>query len=319
MLMKEYRKVFLLFVLAILIFLIYGCKKEESEQGKKEALIYKMTGDIQADSLEANVKWLQNMGTRFALADGHRQIAVKIKNRYIGMGYTDTRIDSFEITKVYKDVTYTQWQYNVVATLRAGTNSDSICIIGAHYDDILNTGDPFTGAPGANDNASGTAAAMEIARVMTENNFVPANTIKFIAFGSEELGLFGSWAYANFASQHDLGIKFMLNNDMIAYEPDNDKANWKVNILDYDNSHTLRREAEILCNKYTILTSYNDNTYHNATDSYPFFASGYKALFFFSDVFDPDYHSTGDIASHCNFEYCREIVKLNCAILIDNN
>jgi hypothetical protein len=317
--MKNFSKTLCLFLFVSFIFLIYGCKKEDSEKERKEALIYKLTADIEADSLEAYVTWLQDMGTRFALADGHRQVAIKIRNRFIGLGYSNTEVDSFEITKVYKDITYTQWQYNVVATLQSGTNSDSICILGAHYDDITGTGDPFTVAPGANDNASGVAAAIEIARIMKSNNYIPANTIKFVAFGSEELGLFGSWAYANFALQHNLGIKFMLNNDMIAYEPDNNTANWKVNILDYDNSHTLRQEAQMLCNKYTILTSYNDNTYHNATDSYPFFASGYKALFFFSDVFDPDYHSVNDVASHCNFVYCREIVKLNCAILIDKN
>ena len=73
--------------------------------------------------------------------------------------------------------------------------------------------------PGANDNASGVAAALELARVMRKNNFSPRNTIEFIAFGAEELGLYGSKAYAAQANGSSKKIKMMLNNDMIAYEP----------------------------------------------------------------------------------------------------
>jgi hypothetical protein len=49
------------------------------------------------------------------------------------------------------------------------------------------------------------------------------------------------------------------------------------------------------------------------------FLNGYKPIFFFADVIDPNYHTLNDLASNCNFEYCREIVKLNCAMLVDYN
>jgi hypothetical protein len=117
----------------------------------------------------------------------------------------------------------------------------------------------------------------------------------------------------------------MLNNDMIAYEPDNNRANWSVNIIDYNNSHYTRTEAERLCTKYTVLKYFTDNTYNNASDSYPFYLAGYKALFFFSqkkdliNPIDPNYHSLDDLASNCNFDYCKEIVKISCAMLVDKN
>jgi hypothetical protein len=316
---KPYQYVFSLCGLLFFLLSFSGCTKEDLEEERKEALTYRLTGDINTDSLEAFVTWMQDMGTRFALAGNHREVACRIKNRFSGMGYSDTRIDSFEITRIYHDSTYIQWQYNVVATLKGSHQPDSVSIIGAHYDCITREGDPFTLAPGANDNASGVAGAMEIARVMKKNNYLPASTIKFVAFGVEELGLYGSSAYANDARELNEGVKFMLNNDMIAYEPGSDQAVWRVNILDYDNSHSLRNEAEMLCQQYTVLTPYNDNTVNNRSDSYPFFLYGFKALFFFSDIMDPDYHSANDVASHCNFEYCREIVKLNCAVLVNNN
>jgi leucyl aminopeptidase len=235
------------------------------------------------------------------------------------MGYSDTRIDSFQISKTYQNINYQQWQYNVIATLEGNSYPDSVCIIGGHYDDNLRTGDPFSIIPGANDNASGVAATLEIARVMKKNNYSPQSTIEFIAFGSEELGLYGSSAYAADSRQNSKKIRMMLNNDMIAYQPGTIKSDWIVNILDYDNSHILRTEAEQMCIRFTVLKYTNDNTYNKQSDSYSFFTYGYKALFFFSNYVDPNYHTLDDLAGNCNFDYCCEIVKVCCSLLVDKN
>jgi bacterial leucyl aminopeptidase len=318
--LKKRLTLFFLFIISGLIIFISGCKKDtESEQQRKEAITQKLNNQISADTLESLVTWMQNMGTRFALADNHRNIAVKIKNRFKMMGYTDARIDSFQFNKTYQGINYQQWQFNVIATLTGTAYPDSICIIGGHYDDNLRTGDLFSVIPGANDNASGVAAALEIARVMKKNNYSPLNTIEFIAFGCEELGLNGSSDYASDSRQNSKKIKMMLNNDMIAYQPENNQEEWIVNILDYNNSHTLRTEAEQMCTRFTVLKYTNDNTYNKQSDSYPFFINGYKALFFFSNNIDPNYHTTEDLAVSCNFDYCREIVKVSCALLVDNN
>jgi hypothetical protein len=312
--------VFFLLILSGLILLMTNCKKEEeSEQQRKEALTQKLNNQISADTLESMVTWMQNMGTRFALSDNHRIIAVKLRNRFRTMGYADARIDSFQITKTYQNIIYQQWQYNVIATLAGTGDPDSVCIIGGHYDNNLKTGDPFSIIPGANDNASGVAAALELARVMKKNNYSPLNTIEFIAFGSEELGLYGSSAYASYSNQQSKVIKMMLNNDMIAFQPGTNQSEWIVNIMDYDNSHTLRTEAELMCTKFTVLRYKNDNTYNKQSDSYPFFTNGYKSLFFFSNYIDPNYHTLNDLAVSCNFDYCSEIVKICCAMLVNNN
>ena len=296
-----------------------GCKKTDEEQDRKEYWTNTLLEDINADSIGLQIKWLEDMGTRFALAGNHREVAVKIKNTFIRLGYPDTKIDSFFIVRTYKGIEYRQYQYNVEATLRGEAAYDSICIIGGHYDNILGNGNTFATVPGANDNASGVAALFEIARVMSLNDYQPRNTIRFVAFGAEELGLLGSNAYAANSRTTFQNIMLMLNNDMVAYETDPDKSKWKVNIIDYDNSHYLRKTAEQLCFKYTALGCFTDNTNYNRSDSYPFFTNGFKPLFFFSAKVDPNYHTLNDLASNCNFEYAKEIVKLNCAILIDKN
>jgi hypothetical protein len=318
--MKTLKSILFFLSLAGISLIVTNCKKEKDPEAlRKEAMTLSLNEDINADSLEAFVTWMQAFGTRFALSGGHRIVALNIKNCFIRLGYTNTKIDSFRITKTYKGIVYQQWQYNVIATLEGSGVSDSISVMGGHYDNYLSTGDAFTLVPGANDNASGVAAALEVARVMKKNNYTPKNTIVFIAFGSEEMGLFGSSYYATDARTTLKKIRIMLNNDMIAYEPDNNTANWSVNIIDYNNSHYSRAVAERLCIKYTLLKYYNDNTYSSASDSYPFFTNGYKALFFFSKKMDPNYHTLFDFVENCNFNYCREIVKLNCAILVDGN
>jgi hypothetical protein len=299
--------------------ILHGCKKNDPELSPKEKMMQAITGDIEADSLSGFVTWLQGMGTRFALADNNRIVASAIRDRFISMGYTDTRLDSFMITKIYRGITYDHMEYNVIATLSGNSGSDSVCIIGGHYDDITGSGDPFITAPGANDNASGIAATLEAARVIKKNNFIPSTTIRFIAFGAEEQGLLGSYNYTLKISSAGDKVRFMLNNDMIAYEPQTNNTLWYVNIMDYSNSGGLRKEAETLCYKYSFLKPYNDNTYSHASDSYPFYMHGYKAIFFFANVIDSNYHTVNDLVSYCNFDYCREVVKVNCAILVDKN
>jgi hypothetical protein len=317
--MFNFRKIIIIVIILSGI-LITTCKKDGvTEILRKESMTIKLNSEINADSLRSYVTWLQGSGTRFALADNHRNIALKIMKKFIGMGYTTSSLDSFIITKTYKNVYYRQWQYNVTATLRGTVYPDSVCVIGAHYDNILSSGDPFSAGSGANDNASGVAAALEIARVMKKNNFSPSNTIAFVAFGSEELGLLGSYAFSDSLKQNSIKIKLMINNDMIASQPSPTKTDWVVNIADYNNSHDLRADAGLLCSKYTALEFTNVNTYNKQTDSYPFYVNGFKALYFASAYTDFNYHTLNDIAGNCNFYYCSEIVRLCCAILVDNN
>jgi hypothetical protein len=308
-----------LIMLGITLVIVTCTRDEDSEAVRRESLTRKLADDINADSLASYAAWLEGMGTRFALADNHRDVAMAIAKKFKTLGYSNTMLDSFMLDRTYDNIRYQQWQYNVIASIEGTMFPDSVCIVGAHYDNILKTGDPFSVVPGANDNASGVAAALELARVIRKNNFSPRNTIEFIAFGAEELGLHGSRAYASQANKSSKKIRMMLNNDMIAYEPGTDPSAWNVILKDYDNSHDLRQEAERMCLKYTSLSYTNDNTYNQQSDSYPFFEQGYKALFFFSDTMDPGYHSLTDRSVNCNFAYCREIVKISCAQLVYNN
>jgi bacterial leucyl aminopeptidase len=315
----KFSKSFLFIIIGISLCIITCTKDQDSEEVRKESLAMQLTGEISSDSLQSNISWMESMGTRFALAYNHRDVAISILKKFKMLGYENSILDSFLLDRTYEETSYHQWQYNVIARLEGTIFPDSVCIVGAHYDDNLRSGDPFSITPGANDNASGVAAALELARVFMKKKFSPANSIEFIAFGAEELGLYGSKAYASQTVARSKKIKMMLNNDMIAYEPSANPSEWTVDIKDYDNSHELREEAERMCLKFTSLNHKNDNTYNQQSDSYPFSLEGYKALFFFSDKMDPEYHSLNDRSVNCNFSYCSEIVKISCALLVYNN
>jgi Zn-dependent M28 family amino/carboxypeptidase len=220
------------------------------------------------------------------------------------------------ITKTWQSVQYTRRQYNVIAELRGTLYPDSVMILGAHYDSIISSGDPFTVAPGANDNASGTAAMMEIARVMKKHNYRPGLTIQFVAFGAEELGLLGSYDYAGKLSPSGWQVKYMINNDMIANVSSSCICDWKVNITGYSNAADLLDRSKRVCILYSDISYTNVNTYYNRSDSYPFFVNNHKAVFFMSASDDTHYHTTMDISSMYNYEFCTQVARISCALLV---
>jgi hypothetical protein len=105
---------------------------------------------------------------------------------------------------------------NVVATLR-GTQPESAArtyVVSGHYDSMCTSPtDATCDAPGANDDASGTAAVLEMARVMAKYEFDA--TIIFMAVAGEEQGLLGSTYFAEQAKQKGMDIEAMFTNDII--------------------------------------------------------------------------------------------------------
>jgi hypothetical protein len=146
------------------------------------------------------------------------------------------RFDSYKVKKkgrIVRDVEL----HNVVAVLPGKLNPERQFIISGHYDSLalLRPPQPTTGAgaqpaadsqfdlsnlaptaPGVSDDGSGTAAVMELARVMSKYEF--EKTIVFVAFTAEEEGLVGSTLYARKARQENQIIDGVLNNDIIGTE-----------------------------------------------------------------------------------------------------
>ena len=106
---------------------------------------------------------------------------------------------------------------NVVAVLPGVDTTDpSVIIVEAHLDSRCKDNcDGDCLAQGMEDNGSGVALVLELARVMGYSNYVFDHTIVFMTVTGEEQGLVGSNAYAVFAKQDSLPIKAVLNNDIV--------------------------------------------------------------------------------------------------------
>ena len=120
--------------------------------------------------------------------------------------------------------------FNIEAEIRGSSQPDKIVIVGAHYDSVV-------GTPGANDNGSGTAAMLSLARML--KNFKPEKTLRFVAFTNEEPPWFhtrdmGSWVYAEKCSREKQDIVGVLSLETMGYftdEEDSQKYPEPLNLM----------------------------------------------------------------------------------------
>ena len=107
-------------------------------------------------------------------------------------------------------------QKSVIVRIPGTSRPDEVIIFGSHLDSInKSTRNEF--APGADDNASGTATNLEIFRLMMANNLRPQRTIEIHAYAAEEIGLVGSNEIAREYRRNEVNVVAMIQHDMTAY------------------------------------------------------------------------------------------------------
>ncbi|GBD86928.1 bacterial leucyl aminopeptidase precursor [bacterium BMS3Abin03] len=186
-------------------------------------------------------------------------------------------------------------------------------IISAHYDDM-----PYgTIAPGADDNASGTAAVLEAARILS--NYASEYTIVYALWDEEEQGLVGSSYFAQQAALAGDSIMGVINMDMIAYDSDNDAVG-EIHIRPVANSLTLKDTmVEVITNYNTGVNPSIINPGTTASDQASFWNNGYGALLLIEEYYGGDfnayYHTTNDLISHYNFPYYLKMSKTGLGTL----
>jgi hypothetical protein len=175
---------------------------------------------------------------------------------------------------------------------------------------------PSTGlAPGADDNASGTAAAIEMARVLKLVNYQPSYTMRFMGYAAEEAGLRGSASYAQRARTANRDIRVMQNYDMIAnrYQAPTDNS---VYVVWYTTSEAYRDLHAAMMQMYTPLIPVATTSYRSGSDSYSFWQQNYRTVFCIEKNFSPYYHTSNDRLEYLDMTYCANIVKSGLAMLL---
>ncbi len=197
-----------------------------------------IVGELSEQRISATLKKLESFGTRNILSSqtdpqhgigaARDWIAAELRT------YSPRLEVSFDKHRIKKKrrVTRDVEISNIVAVLPGTINREQQVLITAHYDTLalgrplteeqrrageeLNLSDPDATAPGVNDDGSGTAAVMELARVMSRYQF--EKTLVFVLFAAEEQGLLGSTLFAMQARAEKRPIEAVLNNDIIGSE-----------------------------------------------------------------------------------------------------
>jgi leucyl aminopeptidase len=182
---------------------------------------------------------------------------------------------------------------NVIGELPGLKDPSKIVIIGGHYDSI-NYSTVAGAAPGADDDASGVAGVLEVARILSQQQF--DYTIRFVGWSGEEQGLLGSQAYAAHLDQINADVVGMVQLDMIAYRNPNDTAS--VDFVTNSTDPILTAYAMAIYEAYVPgFPVESGRLLAGTSDHLAFFSHGFPACFPFEDVFrwSPYIHTSNDV------------------------
>jgi Zn-dependent M28 family amino/carboxypeptidase len=200
--MKSNYILFVLFVLLISFFY---------NSSAQNPIIQNVVNEVSSDSIFKQIGKLEKL-ERYAYFDGLES-----------QNYVTNYLNKLNFDTVFTQEYGAGWSTNVIA-VKYGTNlSDSIYVVGAHYDCYNKS------APGADDNASGTAGLMEIARIISTRQ--PEKTVMIAFFSGEEEGLYGSYKFVEKLLEKNIPVAGMFNLDMISYlqQGQNPKVSIRVN------------------------------------------------------------------------------------------
>lgn len=198
---------------------------------------------------------------------------------------------------------------NVVAEQSGLTQPGRLFLLTAHLDSTSQS--PSSWAPGADDNASGSAAVMAIADILSQYHF--GCTLRYILFTGEEQGLFGSKAYAAEARALGDNIWGVLNLDMLGYNTAGTPATLELHTRPNNGSDLsiayLFNDAATAYSLGLLPIVLQDRL--SFSDHSPFWDQNYPAILAIEDWSDhtPFYHSTGDRLGTLNMPYYTNFVK----------
>ena len=266
---------------------------------------------VSADSMLATIRVLaaDSLGGRNAGYPGEAAAARFLARRFEALGLEPPSADGGYLTSFRFDprAPTVPWErrtsQNVVAVLPGSDPAvgDQIVVLGAHYDGQGRAGqaDPgrLTDAGGdpdpvwnsADDNASGAAAVLEIARVFQAMKLPHRRTIAFVGFGAEEPGLNGSIAYVNHPPLPWRRHVAMINIEKIGREP-----SLPLVQVSAATGTTWKSLLERVSTDSTRVESFLDDLIYD-TDHYPFAARGVPAVVF-AVVHETDTHRASDEA-----------------------
>ena len=335
----------------------------EPGAARRQAQIDQIVKEISPARIEATIRKLVGFRTRHTMSDtvsetegiGAARRWIKAELERCGAGTPLQVAFDSHIAPVSARISRPTEIVNVVATL-PGTQAasvDRLYVVSGHYDsrntDVM---DASGDAPGANDDASGTAAVMEMACVMAKYKFDA--TLVFMTVAAEEQGLLGAAHWAEQAKQKNLNIAGMFTNDIIgsSHDEHGKQDDTQVRLfaeglpVQKENSETVRtliqtggendslsrqlaravKEAgERYVPKFKVNIIQRRDRYLRGGDHMPFLERGYAALRFTEPAEDFNHQHQnirtengvliGDLPQYNDYNYIARVARVNAAAL----
>jgi len=334
----------------------------QKSKEKPNAEITKMLKEVSAKRIESDIRKLVSFGTRNTLSEQDNPTrGIGAARDWIFAEFQKISADCGNCLQVEKQ-TFLQPKANripeptnltnVIATLRGTINPERIYVVSGHYDSMCSSPtDAKCDAPGANDDASGTAAVIEMARVMSKRKFDA--TIIFMAVPGEEQGLLGAAYFAEQAKQNKMDIEAMFTNDIIggvtSYKNAADRNSVRVFSEGVPSNETeqeaavrrsvggendsasrqLARYIKEVADKYSpkfgVQMIYRRDRYGRGGDHIPFLERGFTAVRFTETHEDYTHQHQnvrtenniqyGDLPEFVDFGYIANVTRINAASL----
>ncbi len=251
------------------------------------------------------------LGTRYSYSSKFVARRDYVKYRLQALGLS-VRFDHFTLSGVGLD--------NIEATLPGrGPDPSIIYIACSHYDSISHNSDPYVTAPGADDNGSGTAGVIEVARVLGAYHF--KHTLRFVTFPGEEQGIYGSqyYAYRAYNSNPRADIRGVVNLDMVAWDSNHDHQ-MEIHAGTNSNSQPVGAAFRDAITAYGLNLSPAYYTQGSLTfsDHSRFWNYSFPAILAierYNGDFNTNYHSSNDTLSTLDLGYARAFVQATVATL----
>jgi hypothetical protein len=272
-------------------------------RSRSGSIIPDLVAQVSAEKLRADILTLQNFKTRFASTPQCEAAGDFILQRFQQLGLSAVT-DPFGFEGDLKS-------RNIVAVIPGKVAPGQMILACAHYDST--SGNPRVSAPGADDNASGTAAILELARILAAEKF--DFSIVLLCVSAEEWGLYGSAHYARQARQEGVEIIAVVNLDMIAYP---DKQRRVLAMIGNRQSEWLADRFIAIAQPYVALrlAKIIDPSL-TWSDHSSFWDQGYAALCGIEDSDNPYYHQTSDTLETLDMVFAAEAVQASLAVVAD--
>lgn len=280
-----------------------------------------MTG-VSEQQLAAYVQTLENFGTRNTFSETQRDdVGIGAARRWIHDEFL--RVNSGALQVGYDDfVVNTEGvatnQRNVVAILPGISDHQGAIVLSAHYDSRAgDVNDGASHAPGADDNASGVALLLELARLMSTRSW--NQTLIFAAFAAEEQGTFGSRHYVQDMMLDGRSFDAAINNDIVGGRPDIPQS---IRVFspgpNTSTSRQFARYLQLIAEMYTpsfgvdVIDGLDRQGRYS--DHREFINAGVPAVRLTESEEDRNaQHGSADAGDKIDFTYLRQVTQLNLA------